>query len=655
MDVEQASKKQRNRGKLYALTEDAKWQDQGTGIVTIVANGDGRRLVFQDEASGEVLHDRKVWPSETYHLQGEGEKQSIIVWEDPESQKDWALSFQDQADITGVWDAIRQDKRVLPDPTYKNLPDLARALAYVPPNQREALANECIAEGFLSGLRDAFHIAEDSGDEGALICLWRISKGIFLLSNQRLAERYLKPDSFEDILGMLEYDEGLPLDKRIAHRQVHTMQVQFNQAVPFEDSAVLERIHLIYRLQYVKDIVLPRLMDDSTFACMTHMVHSNLAVVLEHLQKDVRVLEALFVQIRQGDLQSLLFLQDACRLSKQVPPMQRQALYERIVALGLFEVLIPFLRDGVLEVVAPSRAGGEAPQACSLSQLRPLLRPRALALEILALATQSDPAPTRGYLCSEGGPGRELLRCLIRLVHEEVDQGLQGQAAELIRAAMDPTGLEGAARDQCLGTFYERGGFQDLVRPMRGSVDRLKSNASVAFGAQLACELLGFAVTHHGFKAKGFITRYGNLAEPLSQLVSSEQRFLQLAPLRLLRVMVSTADEIYIRFIQRSGLLAPVMRGLQRGLQPPTIGGGGAFISAALGLLDLIRSENARPLVEQLFRTHGAFLREHQSRFRVFDGIVKLFYKNLEDKARAAQPDPKPAAPPPSQASPPSS
>ena len=80
----------RCRGKLYILSEDSAWQEAGIGHASILGAGTQRRLQFKAEDSGKVLHDRPVFASDVYQLQGEGERKTIIVWEDQEDQKDWA-------------------------------------------------------------------------------------------------------------------------------------------------------------------------------------------------------------------------------------------------------------------------------------------------------------------------------------------------------------------------------------------------------------------------------------------------------------------------------------------------------------------------------------------------------------------------------------
>uniref|UniRef100_A0A7S4VU90 Serine/threonine-protein phosphatase 4 regulatory subunit 3-like central domain-containing protein n=1 Tax=Alexandrium monilatum TaxID=311494 RepID=A0A7S4VU90_9DINO len=619
MDVEQTHNKQKYRGKLYALSEESTWEDTGTGHTSITRTGDSRRLVFRDEESGEVLHDRPVFPADTYQLQGEGERQTIIVWEDPETHKDWALSFQDPDGTAEIWEAIcgepsaADDKRFLPLPKLGNLVELCRMLTCVPPSQREALATECMSHRFLNSLRDAFHMAEDLNNEEALAHLWLITKGVFLLSNQKLTERYLKQDAFEDVLGMLEYDSGLPADKRIPHRQVLKVKVQFNPVVSFEDQETLDRIHLNYRLQYLKDIVLPRLLDDASFVSLTQMIHANISLILSHLQRSPQILDSLLLQVRRRDLQSLLFLQDACRLAKQIPPPERQALYEKLVERKLFEVLVPFFGEDA--------AKGEPGT----------LQPRHLAVEVLLLSALNDPSHLRCFLTADSSAeGRTLLSALIRVMLTEQDQGVQGQTAEMLKAVMDPTALEHRERDGCLDVFYDRGALDELVAPLRADAGK-PVGPPACFGQQLICELLAFAVTHHGFRAKIYVMRHG-LAQQAMRLMAAPQRFLQLAPVRLLRAIVGTKDEAYHRYLTKSGLFAPLLRNFQQSLQPPALGGN-LLISVTLEMLEFIRVGNLKILVDHICRKHGDLLHQHASKFKTLEGLLLKHQQNREYEA----------------------
>jgi len=615
--MEQTSSKPKHRGKLYTLSDESQWEDTGTGYASINTVGHERRLVFREEETDEVLHDRPLFQG-AYQLQGEGDRQTIIVWEDPDTQKDWALSFQDADGTTEIWEALSaefttEEKRVLPWPRLGNLTELCRMLTCVPPSQREVLATECLHAKFLGDLREVFHTAEDLDNDEAKISLWHITKGIFLLSSQKVTERYLRSDVYEDVLGMLEYDAGLPPSRRTAHRQVMKVKVQFKDVVPFEDAETLDRIHLNYRLQYLKDIVLPRILDDAAFVSLTQMINGNVSIILDHLQKSASLLDQLFVLLQKKDLQSLLFMQDACRLATKIPPSERQALYEKMIERKLFALLVAFFGEGRVE--------GESAS----------LHPQHLAVEVLLFSAQHDPSPLRSFLTSESSTeGRTLLSALIRRMLTEEDQGVQGQIAEMLKAVMDPTPLEQRERDGCLDVFYERGAFDELVEPLRSEAVKAAGQPAL-FGQQLICELLAFAVLHHGYRARIYVIRHG-LAQQAFRLLAAPQRFLQLAPVRLLKAMVATKDEAYHRYLTKNGLFTPVLRCFQQSIQPPAFGGN-LLVSATLEMFELIRVENVKHLVDHICRKHEDIIRELAPRFKTFEGLLLRHQQNLEYEA----------------------
>jgi len=628
MDVEQGVR-QKFRCKLYALSEHSVWSHAGTGHTSIGGSGDNRRLIFKDEESGETLHDRPVYSKEVYQLQGEGDRETIIVWEDMEDARDWALSFQDPDGTTEIYELICNDpevaesKRLLPLPKIANLPELGRKLQFVPPSQREPVAAECISPKFLSELRETFHNSEDLNSAQELTDIFAVAKGIFLLSNQKLTERYMKDDVYEDVLGMLECDPSLPAEKRIHHREVIKSKVKFNDVLSFEDADTLDKIHLNYRLLYLKDIVLPRTLDDASFASLVQMIHTNLAVILDQLLKSEKLLEQLLDQVKKQDVQSLLFLQDACRLSRQIPPMQRQALYDQMVEKGLFEALAVYFGE----------LSNSASDTADVGVRHPKEHPaRHHAVEVLLLHVTCDPSSLRNFLTRErdgSEAGQAVLRALIQLMLHEEDQGVQGQISELLRAIMDPTMLEGREKDGRLDVFYEHGAFEELVAILRP--EGRQSTPQVCFAKQLACEIVAFAIARHGYRAKVFVIRQ-EVAQHAVQLLSAPQRFLQLAAVRVLRAIVGTKDEAYLRYIISNKLLTPVMKCFEENLAPPSLGIN-LMASAVLELLEYIRTENLKIMVDHICKNYGSLLQLHASKLKTLEGLLLKHQQNLEYEA----------------------
>jgi protein phosphatase-4 regulatory subunit 3 len=392
--------------------------------------------------------------------------------------------------------------------------------------------------------------------------------------------------------------------------------VRFKPVLSFEDQETLDRIHLNYRLQYLKDIVLPRLLDDAAFVSLTQMIHTNLSVILDHVQRHQRLLEQLFSQIRQRDRQSLLFLQDVCRLAKQIAPSDRQALHEKMVAQQLFGSLVLFF--------------SEEPAGATEHDM---FNSRNACVEIILCSAQNDPTHLRRFLTVEGSAeGRTLLSILsCTLLHGE-DQGVQGQVVEVFKAVMETSALDPRDRDSCLDTFYDRGALDELLAPLRVEAPG-KSPAGVCslFGQQLACELLAFAVAHHGYRARAYIMRHG-LAQHAMRLLGVPHRFLQLAPVRLLRAIVATKDDAYHRYLCKSGMFASLLRAFQHSLRSPALGGN-LLVSATLEVLECIRVDNIKLLVDHVCRKHEAVLREHAPKIRTLHLFLVRHEQNMEYEA----------------------
>lgn len=624
MDVEE-ERKNKFRGKLYILSEDSAWQEAGIGHASVIGTGTNRRLQFKDEESGKILHDRPVFASDVYQLQGEGERKTIIVWEDQEDQKDWALSFQDDEGSQAIYSQIcHEPGRVLPAPKLTNLQDLARRIALVNPSQREQVAGELAEPEFLAELRETFHSAEDLNSQKDLSTIFQIVKRIFLMSTHSLTERYLAEDVYEDVLGMLENDDTLPPEKRIPHREVMKEKVKFNDVLSFEDVETLKRIHLNYRLLYLKDIVLPRALDDGAFASLQQLIHKNLAAILEHLQKTDALLARLMDQVRQQDVQSLLFLEDACRLSRQIAPEQRQALYTKMANAGLFDALAVYFTGDWQQGDAAKSADNE------VGVRKPWEHPaQHHAVEVLLLHATFHPAHLRNWLTKEKNEdGRRVLKDLTQMMVHELDQGVQGQIAEILRSVLDPATLEGKEQDKRLDVFYEQGAMDDILSPLREKLPKAGTPPQVCFAQQLVCEIVAFAVVKHGYRAKVYVIRHG-LGQQVCRLLSAPQKYLQLAAVRVLRAIIGTKDTAYVRYVSKNNLLTLLLQSFERCIMPPALGTN-LMASATLELLEFIRSQNLKVLVENICKNHGPLLKRYADRMKPLEQLLLKYQQNLE-------------------------
>ncbi|CAE7526948.1 smkA [Symbiodinium microadriaticum] len=486
---------------------------------------------------------------------------------------------------------------------------------------RAQVAKECMDPQFIAALRQAFHIAEDAGAEQELVVLWRIVKGVFLLADAKATQRYLRQDLYEDVMGMLEYDEGIPKERRICHRQMLKVAVRFKEVLTFQDAEMLELIHLNYRVQYLKDAVLPRVLDDAAFASLSNLVISNNTVLLHHLEGSEPLMKQLFDGLRQKEVQSLLFLQDACRLAKSMQPVQRQKLYKRMLSQGMFEVLIPFL--------SPEENASSASEA-------PL--PHHMAMEILvqsALVSQDDLKMFMHRQALGPDPGEELLDILIRMLFRDPDHGVQSQVADVLQLVMS---WNGKVNQKQLDSIYALKILQRLACPLiqtpAENNPRLRLlSQSEAYAIQVVCELLAFAVANHRSMPLSFMTEHKVAYKATALVLAAPHRHLQLAPVRLVKAMVKAMDHIYLWELLECNVFGLLFDFLGRSMQLPGLGGG-AFVSAMSELLDVIRMQNAKPLVTGLCEQYRGILEALSQNVKSVAALLERDAKNKEEKAQ---------------------
>ena len=113
---------------------------------------------------------------------------------------------------------------------------------------------------------------------------WRTT--CFLASSAFLSVSLL----FDDILSLYFYvlfldDPDFPGHKANYREFLHNTS-QFHQPIPLRDMGIQRKIHHTYRLQFLKDVVLARALDDSTFNVLNSCIIFNQIDIITHVQQD---------------------------------------------------------------------------------------------------------------------------------------------------------------------------------------------------------------------------------------------------------------------------------------------------------------------------------------------------------------------------------
>lgn len=397
-------------------------------------------------------------------------------------------------------------------------------------NGRDALAKSIMHEDYIGKLIPLVEMAEDLESLQDLHRLCNIMKTIILLNDTSIIEHAVSDECVLGVVGALEYDPDFPSHKA-NHRHWLDNQGRYKEVVPIEDEQTRRKIHQTYRLQYLKDVVLARILDDPTFSVLNSLIFFNQVDIVQHLQANGAFLNELFGIFnainpdQKKKKEAVLFIQQCCSIAKNIQPPARQTLYNNFIGHGLLQVIHFGLRHGDVGV----RVG---------------------ATDILISIIDHDPQMIRGTIYRQIHEGQApLTDSLIELLLVEVDLGVKSQISEALKVLLDPgppvqgtdnfkvngefpprqrPGQSEPQQDVFLTRFYERSAIR-LFKPLLDLERRTDMNFSVQQASMFTylIEILCFFIRQHNLRCKFFVMT-NNIAARVAQLLKCAEKYLRL-------------------------------------------------------------------------------------------------------------------------------
>jgi protein phosphatase 4 regulatory subunit 3 len=421
----------------------------------------------------------------------------------------------------------------LPEASMANLADIESQMRIMSSsvNGRDALTKYVISENYISKL---IHIVSDAEDLESLVDLHRlcnIMKIVILLNDTSIIEHAVSDECVVGVVGALEYDPDFPSHKA-NHRQWLQREGRFREVVRIEDEQILKKIHQTYRLQYLKDVVLARILDDNTFSVLNSLIFFNQVDIVQHIQANSSFLGELFSIFKSGqDLtrkkEAVLFIQQCCAIAKNLQPPARQTLYNNFIANGLLQVINFGLKSNDVSV----RVG---------------------ATDILVSMIDHDPHMIRQTMYRQIGERQPpLTDTLIDLLLVETDLGVKSQISDTLKVLLDqgppitaeafvkaangeyvargriPQGPE-PQQDNFLRIFYEESAVR-LFKPLIALQHRTTMEFTIVEASAFSylVEILCFFIRQHNHRSKFFVMT-NNIVLRITQLLQSPEKFLKL-------------------------------------------------------------------------------------------------------------------------------
>lgn len=636
-------------------------------------------VVSENLENEDILLASKVVKEEVYQRQ----QDTLVVWTEP-TGVDMALSFQEAEGCNEVWEFLTEvqkhfmglaeealtdsppttpnpqsptgvlgmsasssglepllnimgDYKGLPEPTLANLEKIDAMLKETTsrgPMLREKLTTWLMEAHYIRKLVPFFHTIEELEALPSLHMLCTIMQTILLLNDSFLFEYILQDDVFLGVVGMLEYDPEFPRLKA-NYRDHLTQRARFKQVIDIGDPMIVAKIHQTYRLLYLRDVILARVVDDPTVSILNSFIFFHQNDIVNYCCQNDLFLSELFRMLTSPEepedrrSEGVLFLQQLCAMGKLIQLPARISLYRTLTDWGLLNVL----------QYALERLGQTARNA---------------AAEILMTIIEYDANSVRAHVVSQQEQGtRPLVSMMIDMLHNERDPGLKTQIAEAMRIIFDVASDGGpmatqaqvltvqglnkakADPDKFLTWIYEAE-IARLCSPFNSLSDfRVLSKGeklptqprhrSALYGH--LCDLLCHMIAHHSFRSQYFVLT-SEISKKVGSLLHSREKFLRLSALRFFKYCLASNNQFTNRHFIKIELFSTIL-----GLMEAESDRNNLVSSACLDFFEHMRRENMKTLISHCMDRHGARMRQLADRpytAPCFSLLVSQWEKNQE-------------------------
>ncbi|CAD6334561.1 unnamed protein product [Miscanthus lutarioriparius] len=585
------------RVKVYCLTNDGQWDDQGTGHITIdyIEGSKEIALAVVDEVDNDTLLLHHITSDNIYKKQDK----TIISWKDPEKELDLLLSFQEAEGCGYIWQNINylQQKLQSGDLGYglKDLPSLE--LSSLPLLLKTVLewgtkdgtrVAELISQNqdeFFPKLVDLFRTCEGSRNMDDLHMIFRLVKGIISLNNPDIFHKIFSDDFILDIIGALEYDPEVPNVQ--SHREFVQNQA-LNEAIHIGNVSVASKIRQTYIIGYIKDVILLNALDGPTVSSLNSIIEWNKPFVVSVLKDDASFIQDLIARITSSNTSAesksklVLFLRELCILSKSLEPKGQSQLSRDLIDEGAFNIISDVLQSQDKELFS---AGAN----------------------ILVYFVDLHPDLVRTFIANHEEnylEGNSLLEFLVQgMIIDSAEEMLYQSCLKILLGSSDTTTNH---QDVVLQVFFDKH-IQKLIDVIASSYapKGIARSTSGSAGVRTMveqhsakpetllkiCELLSFCALHHTNRMKIFFAT--NAMEKILTLTHRREKVLVVAAVQFVRTIIGRKDDFLVDRVIKLNLLKPVIKAFDENGDRDNM-----LQSVILELLEYIRKENLEPLIE---------------------------------------------------------
>ncbi|ULT86260.1 hypothetical protein L3Y34_006146 [Caenorhabditis briggsae] len=622
-----------NRVKLYVLCDQRIWEDRGTGHVVThqltaedgaPSNAGNTMVLVRLEGKSKNILESRILMDTVYQKQQE----TLIVWSETDCM-DLALSFQEKSGCEELWQKICEVQGRDPgdpDATFDDGDDSdigemssSSSRLQLPPieigrlseldailhmhlasnSAREKMTMAIESDNFsvVTKLCEVFRMCEDIEHTEGLRTFYSIVKNLFMLNRNTVIEMLLDDSNIKDVIGMFEFDPAYKNPRK--HREFVYEKAKFREVLNITSDELRDKIHRLYRAQYIQDACLPSLglFEENLLSTLGSHVFFCRVDIVSMLQKDKKAMAELFGQLKSDETEVIrrrdlvLFLKEMICLSTSIPANGPAATKETF-----FKVLQSMFNNDILDSLEPSFKSPDHETRCVMT-------------DVLRTMVDSNAQTIRDYLLKQAkNKDRNedvLLNRMINHLLTDIDVHLTSGSEmilQILKTLLDPENMTSvkSERSEFLHLFYHRC-FDTLLKPMLENVSGgviKKDDYIIANRQSVVLRLLTFCVEHHSFSMRQRCVS-NDMMNKVLVLLKSKHSFLVLSALKLLQRVVTVKDDKYIRYLVKEKVLDPVMECFRKNGNRYNI-----VNSAVLHLFDFVKCEDVRPLIKYVVENH---------------------------------------------------
>lgn len=608
------------RVKVYLL-DGEDWLDNGTGYCKGEIDKELKHpyfMVRNELDESDIILKSFLNGSIQYQRQQE----TLIVWTDL-SGKDLALSFQETEGCAYICDfIIEMQQSLCPEislyyvipaindgdeitelitgpvnypelPNELNLELIQETITQSSSSQftRTKVANFIIEENYVSLLIDMFAISEKQENLPNLYALNEIVKALILYGDTHIIEDILSSEEkILGLVGILEYDSEYPRH-RACYRET-LKNKSFKSVIPVDKLSIFKKD---FHLNYIKDVVLARFLDDQTYSLIGSLIYLNQVEIINYL-KNREILDQLFdiydshdnlTQKRNG----LRMLHQYVLIAKGLQPGQRSEFFSILVKSGLFKMINFALMD---EEPSIRVLGTELIVIIIEQDISLVNNIDEIDNEVPRIENDDKPSLTKFNLSDD----MTLISILARLLVEDNNPGLKMQAFEALKILLDPM-IASENEEGCNVTNFSKNHFSiatngeqvnnnsiriSKTNSQSSQYHELAQNYFRAFYSKVAptlfkklidisqdegyslpideilcqhlCELISFCSREHEvYLSRSFILENNILLGMIRILMIPSKLVAKLSVIRCLKYIILRDDVFYTRYIINNKIL----------------------------------------------------------------------------------------------------